>query len=119
VARSWLRVTNFLELRTGEVRAEGRAGNAGNARKPRPGGLTKELQWHNDQHEEHHYDYHRGKRFPAHYTPPSLVVGYLDSQLKGQSPAKLGPRSVLLMGSSPPDPVLSGAPACGPPAPRA
>src|SRR5688572_6765614 len=40
------------------------------ARKPRPGVLTKELQWHNDQHEEHHYDYHRGKRFPAHYTPP-------------------------------------------------
>jgi hypothetical protein len=49
----------------------------------------------------------------------SLVVGYLDNQLKVRSPAKLGPRSVLLMGSSPPDPVLSGAPACGPPAPRA
>jgi hypothetical protein len=30
------------------------------ARKPRPGVLTKELQWHNDQHEEHRYDYHRG-----------------------------------------------------------
>jgi hypothetical protein len=42
------------------------------SRKSRPGVLTKELQWHNDQHEEHHYDYHRGKRFPAHYTPPHL-----------------------------------------------
>jgi hypothetical protein len=40
------------------------------ARTPRPDVLTKELQRHNDQHEEHHYDYHRGKRFPAHYTPP-------------------------------------------------
>jgi hypothetical protein len=39
---------------------------------PRPGVLTKELQWHNDQPEEHHYDYHRGKRFPAHYTPPNF-----------------------------------------------
>src|SRR5215213_3448202 len=48
---------------------------------------------------------------------PSLVVGYLDNQLKDRSPAKLGPPSVLLMGSSPPDPVLSGAPACGPAAP--
>ena len=94
---------------------EGRAGKARKKRgqghykgrgvlAPRPGVLTKELQWHNDQHEEHHYDYHRGKRFPAHYAPPSLrtpslVVGYLDNQLKGRSPAKLGPRSVLLMGA--------------------
>src|SRR5215217_9470859 len=49
----------------------------------------------------------------------SLVVGYLDNQPKGRSPAKLGLRTISLMGSSPPDPVLSGAPACGPPAPLA
>jgi hypothetical protein len=43
---------------------------AGVLRGPGQGLLTKELQQHNDQPEEHHYDYDRGKRFPAHYTPP-------------------------------------------------